>query len=30
MSGMGLDEYQAMMIAGGRSPEGMRSLKDKR
>jgi protocatechuate 4,5-dioxygenase alpha chain len=30
MSGMSLEEYQAMMIAGGRSPEGMRSLKDKR
>jgi protocatechuate 4,5-dioxygenase alpha chain len=30
MSGMSLEDYQAMMIAGGRSPEGMRSLKDKR
>jgi protocatechuate 4,5-dioxygenase alpha chain len=29
MSGMSLEDYQAMMIAGGRSPEGMRSLKDK-
>ena len=29
MSGMSLEEYSAMMIAGGRSPEGMRSLKDK-
>jgi protocatechuate 4,5-dioxygenase alpha chain len=30
MSGMSLEDYQAMMLAGGRSPEGMRSLKDKR
>ena len=30
MSGMSLEEYSAMMIAGGRSPEGLRSLKDKR
>lgn len=30
MSGMSTEEYQAMMNAGGRSPEGMRSLKDKR
>lgn len=29
MSGMGLQEYQAMMLAGGRSPEGLRSIKDK-
>ena len=30
MSGMSLDDYSAMMIAGGRSPEGQRSIKDKR
>jgi len=29
MSGMSLEDYQAMMLAGGRSPEGLRSLKDK-
>ena len=29
MSGMSLDDYSAMMLAGGRSPEGLRSLKDK-
>ena len=29
MSGMNLDEYSAMMVSGGRSPEGLRSLKDK-
>ncbi|NIJ09212.1 protocatechuate 4,5-dioxygenase alpha chain [Sphingomonas vulcanisoli] len=29
MSGMSLEEYSAMMIAGGRSPDGMRSIKDK-
>lgn len=29
MTGMGTDSYQAMMIAGGRSPEGMRSLRDR-
>jgi protocatechuate 4,5-dioxygenase alpha chain len=29
MSGMSLDDYSAMMIAGGRSPEGQRSIKDK-
>lgn len=28
MTGMPLEEYQAMMIAGGRSPEGVRSLKE--
>ena len=28
MTGMPIDEYQAMMIAGGRSPEGWRSIKD--
>ena len=25
MTGMSVDEYQAMMIAGGRSPDGLRS-----
>lgn len=30
MSGMSLDDYQAMMLAGGRSPEGQRSIKEKR
>lgn len=29
MSGMSLEDYQAMMLAGGRSPMGLRSLKDK-
>jgi protocatechuate 4,5-dioxygenase alpha chain len=29
MSGMSVEEYQAMMIAGGRSPIGQRSIKDK-
>ncbi len=29
MTGMSVEEYQAMMLAGGRSPEGVRSLKDK-
>lgn len=28
MSGMTLEDYQAMMIAGGRSPEGMRSKRE--
>ncbi|WP_296060743.1 protocatechuate 4,5-dioxygenase subunit alpha [uncultured Amphritea sp.] len=28
MTGMTPEEYQAMMIAGGRSPEGLRSIKD--
>ena len=28
MSGMSLDDYSAMMVAGGRSPEGLRSIKD--
>ena len=28
MTGMPLEEYQAMMLAGGRSPEGVRSLKE--
>ena len=27
MSGMSLEEYTAMMIAGGRSPDGVRSIK---
>lgn len=30
MTGMTADEYQAMMLAGGRSPVGMRSKKDVR
>jgi protocatechuate 4,5-dioxygenase alpha chain len=30
MSGMSLDDYSAMMIAGGRSPEGLRSKKEPR
>ena len=29
MSGMSLEDYSAMMLAGGRSPQGLRSLKDK-
>lgn len=28
MTGMPIDEYQQMMISGGRSPEGWRSVKD--
>ncbi|RYE01095.1 MAG: protocatechuate 4,5-dioxygenase subunit alpha [Sphingomonadales bacterium] len=28
MSGMSLEDYQAMMMAGGRSPEGMRSKRE--
>ena len=28
MSGMSLEDYSAMMIAGGRSPEGQRSLSE--
>jgi len=28
MTGMSLENYQAMMLAGGRSPDGVRSLKD--
>lgn len=28
MSGMSLDDYSAMMTAGGRSPEGLRSKRD--
>ncbi|MBT0668230.1 protocatechuate 4,5-dioxygenase subunit alpha [Novosphingobium profundi] len=27
MTGMSVEEYQAMMVAGGRSPEGQRSIK---
>ena len=30
MTGMSVEEYQAMMVAGGRSPEGVRSLKEGR
>jgi protocatechuate 4,5-dioxygenase alpha chain len=30
MTGMSPEDYQAMMIAGGRSPEGQRSKKDAR
>ena len=30
MTGMAEDEYKAMMIAGGRSPEGNRSLSERR
>jgi protocatechuate 4,5-dioxygenase alpha chain len=29
MTGMNLEDYQAMMLAGGRSPQGVRSIKDK-
>lgn len=29
MTGMSVDEYKAMMDAGGRSPDGLRSTKDK-
>ena len=28
MTGMSVEDYQAMMLAGGRSPEGQRSLRD--
>jgi protocatechuate 4,5-dioxygenase, alpha chain len=28
MTGMPVDEYRAMMVSGGRSPEGWRSIKD--
>ena len=28
MTGMPIDEYQQMMISGGRSPDGWRSIKD--
>ena len=27
MTGMSVEDYQAMMVAGGRSPEGLRSIK---
>lgn len=30
MTGMSVEDYQAMMIAGGRSPEGVRSIKEHR
>ena len=30
MTGMSTEDYQAMMIAGGRSPEGVRSIREKR
>jgi len=30
MTGMSVEEYQAMMVAGGRSPEGVRSIREKR
>ncbi|MFT4053093.1 MAG: protocatechuate 4,5-dioxygenase subunit alpha [Novosphingobium sp.] len=30
MTGMSVEDYQAMMIAGGRSPEGQRSIKEHR
>lgn len=30
MTGMPLEDYQAMMLAGGRSPEGQRSKKDQK
>ena len=30
MTGMSVEQYQAMMNAGGRSPEGVRSIKEKR
>lgn len=29
MTGMSVEDYQAMMLAGGRSPEGQRSIRDK-
>ena len=28
MTGMTVEEYQAMMLAGGRSPEGVRSIRE--
>lgn len=28
MTGMSVDEYQAMMLSGGRSPDGVRSIKE--
>ncbi|HEY0959542.1 MAG TPA: protocatechuate 4,5-dioxygenase subunit alpha [Novosphingobium sp.] len=30
MTGMSVEDYQAMMNAGGRSPEGVRSIREKR
>ncbi|RYD68046.1 MAG: protocatechuate 4,5-dioxygenase subunit alpha [Sphingomonadales bacterium] len=30
MTGVSVEEYQAMMNAGGRSPEGLRSIREKR
>jgi len=30
MTGMSVEDYQEMMIAGGRSPEGLRSIKEGR
>lgn len=30
MTGMSFEEYQAMMVAGGRSPQGVRSIKEGR
>jgi len=30
MTGMSVDEYRAMMLAGGRSPEGVRSIREGR
>jgi protocatechuate 4,5-dioxygenase alpha chain len=30
MTGMSVEDYQAMMVAGGRSPDGVRSIRDKR
>tara|TARA_B000000460_G_C21357276_1_gene323840 strand:- start:243 stop:419 length:177 start_codon:yes stop_codon:yes gene_type:complete len=29
MTGMSVEDYQAMMNAGGRSPDGVRSIRDK-
>lgn len=28
MTGMSVEEYQAMMVAGGRSPDGVRSIRE--
>jgi len=28
MTGMNVDDYKSMMDAGGRSPKGVRSIKD--
>jgi protocatechuate 4,5-dioxygenase alpha chain len=28
MTGMPIEDYQKMMISGGRSPEGWRSIRD--